>query len=622
MDDVLERESFERLLVAIDERGRAADDEESYYRDILLLLLREGPFSAAALWTLNDGEATLKAIAPSTARLSTPPSELVTRLMANQVVESAHDVVPGEANGSHGSRFLAGSRIVSDQGIALDLTLQSATASDRLRRLLEALAELIGVAETRLRYQAVQRRTEALAASDRIIQQFHSGESLRETALLVAAGLQDALGYDRCWICRKLGRSARVIVTSAPGDVARRQKLVRAVEELATVVFDGGRELEWKSGESSGAAGPPVLRLAEEGSARRVTVIPLARAEQPVVAVAVLEQFSAISNDGEAARRRTLEPHAALALARAIDLERRTWRNLWIEQGSSAWVRRGIIAGILLTAAAFLAMPVPFNVEAEGRLMPGRMRSVFAPADGNIADVHVRHGQSVSDNELLLNLRSPELDLDRERVIGQIRELQAKLASIQVLRTQGRSSSEQSPGDLSAQEEQLRVALAGAEEQGRLVAAQLSQLAVKSPIAGIIDRWDLDSLDSRPVVRGQHLCDVLDVQGGWKVDLRIPDRKAAAVLAARMHQADLPVRFVLRSDPRNEDLTQLEALGERTELDDQGKLTIHATAPLREDSTLPRRAGATVVARIDCGRKSRAYVWFHELWDTLALWRL
>lgn len=253
--------------------------------------------------------------------------------------------------------------------------------------------------------------------------------------------------------------------------------------------------------------------------------------------------------------------------------------------------------------------------------MPVGLRSIFAPADGEVAAVHARHGQSVVANEPILDLRSAELDLDRERVAGQLRELQAKQAAIQVLRTQGRTSGDQSPADLSAQEEQLRVALAGAQEQSRLIALQSAQFAMKSPIAGVIDRWDLDTLDARPVARGQHLCDVLDVSGEWKIDLRIPDRKAAIVLAARSTQPDLPVRFVLRTDPQQEHLTRLGAVGERTELDDQGRLTIHATALLPADSELPRRAGATVVARIDCGRRSRAYVWFHDLWNTLQfLW--
>jgi hypothetical protein len=129
----------------------------------------------------------------------------------------------------------------------------------------------------------------------------------------------------------------------------------------------------------------------------------------------------------------------------------------------------------------------------------------------------------------------------------------------------------------------------------------------------------LEALEARPVVRGQHLCDVLDVHGPWKLDVRIPDKSAGFVFAARSTGAELPVRYVLRTDPQTEFRTALSELSDRTELDESGRLHVRGAALLPDDSPLVRRAGASVVARIECGRRSRAFAWFHELWDFIAL---
>ena len=619
-DDAREREAFDSLLVAIDDAARQAESDEGLYREVLLLLLKQGPVAGTAIWGLEEGRAVLKAVAPSNHQTTAPPADIVSRLIAQEVVAlSDAESVNGD-NGARGGRFLVGFRIAGSEGLAVEATVKS-PATERWRRLLEAVAELVGHAETRLRYLAARRSLEALTVGNRVIQQFHAGDSLVETSLLVAAGLQDELGYDRCWICRRAGEDARVVSSSAPGDVARRQLLVRAVESVAKQAFSTGRDQAWSAGDEAAAGNAAARRLAEEGFGRRIAVLRLVPpgANEPVAA-AVLEQFSGVARDDEASRRAVLVPHAALAMRRGLELDRRSWRGRWGEWTGPAMIRRGLAAAAVIGALVLLAMPVTYDVEAEGRIVPVGLRSLFAPADGVVSKIHVRHGQEVATGEAVLDLRSPELDLDRERTAGQISELTARLAAIQVLRTQGRSGADQSPADLSAQEEQVRAALAGADEQRKLIADQTARLSVQSPIAGVIDRWDLDeALGSRPVARGQHLCDVLDVDGDWKLELFIPDKRAAAVFASRSWSPELPVRYVLRTDPQVEHATRLSALGERTELDEAGRLQVRGTALLGKGSEGERRTGASVIARIECGRRSRAYVWFHELWESFRL---
>jgi len=614
-----EQVAYDSLLAAVDALGRQASNEESYYGDVLRLLLREAPFDAVAVWSINEPDAVLKACAPAEASFPPLSPDEVQRAMANRAIELFHRDPSANGNAqSRSARLLAGALIHGPEGIAVEAALKPGVLPDRPLRLLEAIAELVGHVETRFRYLTARSRLTDSADVEQIARSFHQGDSVAGTALLVAAGLQQALGYDRCWVCRISAGDARVIASNTPGDVARRQRLVQKVESAARAAATTGGELSWSTGEHGRAE---LLSLAEEGMARRIAVLPLVPPESDsALGVVVLEQFSAQADPNELARRQSLTPHAAIALKRAMAMDRGNWLRRLTGNGVSGWWKLGTAAVITMVAAAFLALPVPFEVEAEGRLLPLTVRSIFAPADGVVMTLHVRHGQTVSPDALLLELRSPDLELEGERVAGQISEVTAQLASIQVLRAQGRRASGESPGDLSAQEEQLRAALAGAIEQRSLINEQKGRLSLKSPLTGVVDRWDLDeALASRPVVRGQHLCDVLDVAGPWKLELQIPDKSAGFVFAAREKTPELPVRYVLRTDPRAEFSTRLSALGDRTEVDDGGALVVRGTAVLPEDSTQAKRAGASVMARINCGRRSRAFVWFHELWDFATL---
>jgi hypothetical protein len=616
-----EQASVDSLLGTVERLGRESIEEKDYYREVLVLLLRDGPFDAVAVWSIDEAGAMLKACAPASVTFSELPERSLGHLFSGQAIEVDRGDSGANGSGPSATRsIVAGSRIHETEGIAVEGVLKHAASSQRDMRLLEAVAELVGHVETRFRYLAARSRAGVSQDVERVLRSFHQGRTLRETSLLIASGFQETLGCDRSWVCRVSKGRARVVSSSAPGDVARRQLLVKRVEDAANAGIAHGGRMIWAAGDATLPGVQEVLALADEGRARRIVVLPLIRTDsQAAVGAMVLEQFSEIASPDEQARCETLVPHAALALDRAIEIDR-GWQSRLADGASGSRWMRGAALLAALAILVFLAVPIPFEVEAEGQLLPATIRSVFAPADGVVTSIHVRHGEAVKADASLLTLRSPELDLERERVAGQISELNAKLAAIQVLRTQGRPTANESSGDLSAQEEQVHVALKGATEQRRLLDEQTARLELHSPIGGVVDRWDLDeALMSRPVVRGQHLCDVLDVDGAWKLDLRIPDKASGVVLGARADASNLPIRFVVRTDPQTEYPTALERVGERTEVDEAGRLYVRGTAAIDSGLTVGRRAGASVVARIDCGRRSRAYVWFHELWDSLAL---
>ena len=129
-------------------------------------------------------------------------------------------------------------------------------------------------------------------------------------------------------------------------------------------------------------------------------------------------------------------------------------------------------------------------------------------------------------------------------------------------------------------------------------------------------RWNVEQLlETRPVRRGQILLTVADVNGRWVLELQVPDERVRFVVEAREKvQASLPVEYVLASEPETVYRGTLDRLAESTTagVDDR---PVAIGRVVLDDGDLPLlRPGTEIVAKIRCGRRCLAYVWFHDLW--------
>ena len=105
----------------------------------------------------------------------------------------------------------------------------------------------------------------------------------------------------------------------------------------------------------------------------------------------------------------------------------------------------------------------------------------------------------------------------------------------------------------------------------------------------------------------------------------MPDDRIGHVLAAEDEQksahddAPLDVSFIVATEPGTTHSGQVKRIALATETDKTTGATVLVTADF-DRSTIPAdelRPGATVVAKIHCGRRSLGYVWLHELWETI-----
>jgi hypothetical protein len=201
-------------------------------------------------------------------------------------------------------------------------------------------------------------------------------------------------------------------------------------------------------------------------------------------------------------------------------------------------------------------------------------------------------------------------------------ELQS--AQTQLLRNELSGESPLSRSQLAARAEQLKEQLRGLDEQLQIVRRQQSELDVTSPLDGTVLTWDAArQLVARPVKRGDSLLTVADTAGTWELLLDVPDRHAGHVVAAHSeHAAPLSVSFQLGTEPGTIRHGSVKSVASAAQLSESGQPAVRVTAALKEAHLPHLRPGATVVAKIHCGRRSLGYVWLHDPWDAVRSWLL
>jgi multidrug efflux pump subunit AcrA (membrane-fusion protein) len=184
---------------------------------------------------------------------------------------------------------------------------------------------------------------------------------------------------------------------------------------------------------------------------------------------------------------------------------------------------------------------------------------------------------------------------------------------------------------LSAEEREIQQRLANLQRELELLNREREQLVVASPITGRVLTWDLaNRLIARPVERGEVLVTVADLSAEWQLELDVPDDRIGYVLAARQElQPDLPVRFRLSSDDREQHFGHI---AEVCATADVGPDEAAAPSPrvlvtvaldsleLAQDARQELRPGVSARAQIECGRRPIGYVWLHDIWDTAIEW--
>jgi hypothetical protein len=111
---------------------------------------------------------------------------------------------------------------------------------------------------------------------------------------------------------------------------------------------------------------------------------------------------------------------------------------------------------------------------------------------------------------------------------------------------------------------------------------------------------------------------VADLQGPWSLELFLADRHVGHFLKAQQQLGrPLEVAFTLATNPHEQIVGQVKKTAKSIQLEQQAGASLLVVVGFDRDRVKFLQPGATVSAKIHCGRRPLGYVWLHDLWEFL-----
>lgn len=462
----------------------------------------------------------------------------------------------------------------------------------------------------------------------------HAGLNLHDSALAIANEGKLVTGCDRLSVVVRRGGKAVVEAVSGLDTVEPRSALARKMKELAAAVMPLGEPVLY-AGDSSSLA-PQVAgalnAFLEESPMRVILVAPLLnrRVDEdraPAESIgALIVEYAEESISAEIALQRS-EPilkHSSLAVANSLQHENLFLLPVWRELGKVRVLvgtrllpkSLAVMAALLVLVTGLVLIPADLKLEGRGVLVPVERREVFCEVDGKVEVVHVQHGAQVAQDDLLATLHNLELARQIESTEGQRAATVEHLAAVEVALVTGKQSlSPAEEARLHGERLADKQTIKSLGEELELLARKQEQLQVRSPIDGEIVTWNVnDLLIHRPVKRGDELFSVVNPGGAWELQVRMPEERMGHVARAKRASAEpLEVLYVAANQPDEVLKGKLLEAERRAEVRDDEGNTVLLRIAVDRNAVRDLRPGAEVTARINCGRKSLGYVWFHDV---------
>jgi multidrug efflux pump subunit AcrA (membrane-fusion protein) len=281
-----------------------------------------------------------------------------------------------------------------------------------------------------------------------------------------------------------------------------------------------------------------------------------------------------------------------------------------------------LLAAFTVVAALGALIPMEFTIHAMGEMKPVRQRHVFATSTGIVRTIAVTAGRDVSEGGTLLELDSPELELEIRRTDGDLRTTEKKITSLEASRLDFGLGSSDSTNQMNTLGGELKEQLQRRDNlrlELDLLHLRRDELKVVSPINGRVVTWDLEQLLShRPVSRGQRLLTISDTEGPWELELRVADEDTSDLVTALQANKSVPLDFVAITKPEVVHSTTLRSISDTVEIRSQGESpTVLCRADLPENLKESAVEGMSVRGRIHCGRRAAIVVLLDKFWRSV-----
>lgn len=657
-------------IAALAKSGATA---EEFYPELLSRIITALAAAGGAIWLLDDDKQ-LKLqyqinAEPSILASDTDDSVRHSRLIGRAANAGQSVLVPpysgttdGDAEGNPTRYLLVLGALAHDghkDGL-IEVFQRPDTAPETQRGYLRFLEQMCSLAAEWLRSQKLQTlgdRQTLWQQADSFARAAHESLDLKETAYVVANEGRRLIGCDRVSVAIKKGYKCKVEAISGQDTIENRSNIVAALNKLATRVCAAGEPL-FHDGATEDL--PPQIEEAledyvDQSYGRNIAVLPLREPQRKlgteeetgaageidrddahrgeVIGALIVEQIETdIPQQIFRQRCDLVYEHGTRAIANSQAHSNLFLMPVWRTLGRATWILRARtlpktlgIAGLILAAILGLTfIDRDFNLSAEGYLEPTVRRQVFAAIDGEVVKVLVQRNSVVKEGQLLVELRNPEIDIQVEELQGQLNSTKAERAKVY-----SQIYGQLEPADkiaLTGQLSELDIKLITLAKKLELQMKRREQLFIKSPIDGVVTTWDVEeTLRSRPIMTGQVLMEVADLSKPYLLKLELPEKREGHLdqyVKTTGEKKSLTVTYILATNPTMDSLDAtlpIDSISNRAESHEEHGAIIEMEAlpdqtPLKELTPSP---GASVIAKVHCGRAPSGFVFFHEIWEWL-----
>ncbi len=667
------KQQIRSLVQEIAQLSRGEYEPDQYYAEVMQRIVTALAAIGGAVWTINsERQLRLDYQINLSQHLLDPKSEdsrRHVRLLQEVMMSGEARLVPPlsgagdpDAPGNPTNTLLVLAPMKTDDSVEGVLEVfqrpdSQPNSQQGYKRFLIQMSDLVGDWLKSRKLRHFSDRQSMWAKIDQFSKEIHNSLDVRDTAYTIANEGRRLIGCDRVSVTVTRGHKQIVEAISGQDTMDTRSNIVSMLRDLATRVCATGEPL-WYNGSMQDL--PPQVEHAleayvDESHTKSLAVLPLfktnvfkqqrdeelgAEAEAKyqsdrgdVIGSVIIEQIDAVQSREIVAPRADLVcQHSARALGNSLEHNGLFLMPVWRAIGQSRTLVTarnlpktlaisGLILGVLL---ALVLVPREFELKAEGTLQPLIRRNIFFGTGGDVEQVPVYHGKQIKEGDLLVKLKSNELQQEMTRV--QYELLSSEEAREALDRRVEKAGDPD--GTLFAQLVELDQKIAGSREQLAILNDKLQKLEVKSPISGMVTSWDVENtLRDRPVMPGQLAMEVADPNGAWELEAYLPDNRIGHLIRAQAEQKtkELPVNFVLKSHTGETFRGTLAEVQEAATMHEEYGHSYRIRVKLDKNELLHRldlsepNQGTEVVVKIECGRRSWFYCLFHELLEWVQL---
>lgn len=637
-------QGLDAKLDQIAELAESSIDPDRFFQKVLDFLALDCAIAASAVWSVERGVFRL--------RYQTGLLEhgIGTDLEIQQLHEEALEKVcqadesycmEGHAASMQHFHFHSSQDSLSNFWVLEIVEKSDSPNAIPLRGLLAALAEIVRDYKNSQLTRELASQSELLQQSDGVLQRLYHGLSLEEVSYSVVNELENALHLDRVSFVRFHKNRARVVAISGIAIPDARSAQVRNLESLSRFACAANVNLSFpQTGTSDEMQADVINQYVDAARMEFVQVIPCSRSKRGVhkkgdhESQSAGECFGAIvlenSKPGLAIANSNLLDlliqHSINTLNRSISIDELPLSKLSNRLSQSmvySWLASWSIYFYLsLLFAIFLLIsliPTTLEIRAVGVYQPKLLNHIYAPQAGEVTNVYAQHQSDIRSGEVLLRIRSPQLELKLEEIRTERGITLERLRGIESARLRDRKDVEKDTAttlELSALERELQESLKSQDEQIVIVRQAIASLDVRSPIDGQVISWNpLERLERRPVQQGQKLMTVASQSGGGELHLLVNEEDVRHIAVLKNQGRKVTIRFSLANAPTKSYRGSVVAIGTMTEIVDDGPPKIRVLADIDADRELEAKPGATASASIECGTATLAYCWTRKFWD-------